>query len=207
MKNLRKNLLAAAVVTVLGVSTLALAGPGGGFGPGSDGPMGGGPGDCPMVGGGPDGPDGPGGPGGPGGRQGRMAMMQQFHAERMELLEYRLKLKPEQQAAWKTFITAQNAHHAQMAQVREEMRDKEPTTALAQFGERVQFMEQRLANLKTMAKAAGDFYATLDPTQKKVMDDFFLTTRPMHRKMRGFGAPPVSLDPGAQSPQAPQPAQ
>lgn len=198
MNNLRKNLLAATVAAVLGISTIALAGPGGGFGPG-DGSMGGGPGDCAMAGGGPD------GPGGPGGRSGRLAMMQQFHAERMELLEYRLKLKPEQQAAWKAFITAQDAHHAQMAEMRQELRDKE-STATAQFEERVKLMEQNLASLKTMAKAAGDLYATLDPTQKKVMDDFF-TTRPMHRRMRGFGAPPVSPDPGAQPAQTPQSAQ
>lgn len=201
MKNLHKNLLAAAIVAVLGASTFALAGPGGGFGPGGDGPMGDGPGDCAMAGG----PGGPGGPNGPGGRPDRMAMMQQLHAERMELLEYRLKLKPEQQAVWKAFIAAQNAHHAQMAEMRQELRDKEPT-AIAQFDERVKLMEQNLTSLKTMAKAAGDLYTTLDPTQKKVMDDFF-TTRPMHRKMRGFGAPPVSPDPGAQPIQTPQPAQ
>ena len=118
-----------------------------------------------------------------GGKQ-RMEMMQQHHAERMELLEARLKLKPEQQTAWKGFMTAQSAHHATMMEIREEMRDKE-TTALAHFEERVQGMEQRLTSMKTVLKAGTDLYAALDPEQKKVMDKFF-TDRPMHRMMRGM---------------------
>jgi len=183
MKTLRKRLLIAATVAGLGLGTVALAGPWGG-----QGPMGGGMGDCPMMGG-----DGPGmergrmggGPGGPGGR---MEMMQQRHAERMELLEARLKLKPEQQAAWKGFLAAQDARRADKMKMREEMRDRE-TTVMAQFEEQIQAMEQHLASTKTVAKAAGDLYAALDPDQKKVMDNFF-TDRPMRRMMRGAGAPP-----------------
>ncbi len=57
---------------------------------------------------------------------------------------------------------------------------------MAHFEEQTQAMEQNLTSMKAMTKAAGDLYATLDPTQKKVMDDFF-TTRPMHRMMRGGG--------------------
>lgn len=124
-----------------------------------------------------------------GGPEQRMAMMQRYHAERMELLEARLKLKPEQQAAWKAFTAAQDAHHAEMMKIRQELRDQE-TTAMAHFEERVQAMEQRLASMKTMVKAAGDLYAALDPEQKQVMDQFF-TDRPMRRMMRGAGAPPA----------------
>lgn len=126
---------------------------------------------------------------GGGGPEQRQAMMQQFHAERMELLEARLKLKPEQQAAWKTFTTAQDAHHAAMMKMREEMRDQE-TTAMAHFEERAQAMEQNLASMKTMIQAAGDLYTALDPQQKQIMDKFF-TDRPMRRMMRGTGAPPA----------------
>ena len=66
MKTLRKRLLIAATVAGLGLGTVALAGPWGG-----QGPMGGGMGDCPMMGG-----DGPGMErgrmgGGPGGQIGR----------------------------------------------------------------------------------------------------------------------------------------
>lgn len=174
MKTLRKHLLTAATVMGLGLTTIAFAGP-----PwGGHGPMGGG--DCPMMGHGRMGGGGP---------EQRQAMMQQFHAERMELLEARLKLKPEQQAAWKTFTTAQDAHHAAMMKMREEMRDQE-TTAMAHFEERAQAMEQNLASMKTMIQAAGDLYTALDPQQKQIMDKFF-TDRPMRRMMRGTGAPPA----------------
>jgi hypothetical protein len=131
-----------------------------------------------------------------GGPQQRMEMMRQFHAERMELLEARLKLNPGQQDAWKAFLATQDAHHAEMMKIRQEMRDRE-TTAMAHFGERVQGMEQNLASMKTMVKTAGELYAVLDPAQQKVMDDFF-TNRPMHRMMRGQAGQPV---PPAQQPQ------
>ena len=148
-----------------------------------------------MMGG--EGPMMDGGPGG--GPQRRMEMMRQFHAERMELLEARLKLKPDQQNAWKAFLVAQDAHHAAMMKIQREMRDRE-TTAMAQFEERVQGMEQNLASMKVMVKAAGDLYTALDPTQKKVMDDFF-TNRPMHRMMRGQADQPIPPIPPAQQPQ------
>lgn len=187
MKPLRKKLLTAVAVVGLGLATVAVANPWGGHGP-----MGGGMGDCPMMGGGPG--HGHGRMGGD--PQQRMAMMQRFHAERMELLEGRLKLKPEQQAAWKAFLAAQDTHHADMMKLKQDMRDRE-TTAIAHFEERIQGMEQHLTSMKAMAKAAGDLYATLDPTQKKAMDDFF-TDRPMHRMMRGQTGQPVPPAPPVQ---------
>ena len=188
MKPLRKKLLTAVAIAGLGLGTVAIANPWGGHGP-----MGGSSaGDCPMMGG---------GKGHGHGRMGgdpeqRAAMMQRFHAERMELLEARLKLKPEQQAAWKAFLGTQDAHHDAMRKNWQDMRDKDET-ALAHFEERIQGMEQHLASMKTMAKAAGDLYASLDPTQKKVADDFF-TDRPMHRMMRGQGGQPTPPAPPAQ---------
>ncbi len=187
MKTLRKPLLIATVVAGLGLGAVALAGPWGGHGP-----MGDGMGDCPMMGGGRGMGRGPMG----GNPEFRMERMRQFHAERMELLEARLKLKPEQQDAWKAFLAAQDAHHAEKMKIRQEMRDQE-TTAMARFEQRLQAMEQNLASMKTMVKAAGDLYTALDPEQKQVMDQFF-TDRPMRRMMRGAGAPPVSPTPPAQ---------
>ncbi len=180
MKALRTKLLTAAVIAGLGLTTAAFAGPWGGHGP-----MGGGMDDCPMMGGGPGMGHGRMG----GGPEQRQAMMRQFHAERMELLEARLKLKPEQQAVWKGFLAAQDAHHDAMRKNWREMRDQE-TTALAQFQERAQAMEQNLASMKVMVKAASDLYAALDPEQKQVMDKFF-TDRPMRRMMRGPDAVPA----------------
>ena len=180
MKTLHNKLLIAAAVVGLGLTTVGFASPWGGHGP-----MGGG--DCPM---------GHGRMGG-GGWEQRQAMMQQHHAERMELLEARLKLKPEQQAAWKAFTTAQDAHHSTMMKMRAEMRDQE-TTAMAHFEEKAQAMEQNLTSMKTMIKAAGDLYATLDPQQKQVMDKFF-TEQPMRRMMRGGDAPPAPPAPPTKS--------
>ena len=45
------------------------------------------------------------------------------------------------------------------------MQDRE--TALAQFEVRVQIMEQRLAGMKAVTKAAGDLYGVLDPDQNR----------------------------------------
>jgi len=189
MKTLRKNLLAAAVVAGVGLPTIALAGPWGGQGPMG----GGGMGDCPMMGGyGPGMGRGPMGDG-PGYR---MERMRQFHAERMELLEARLKLKPDQQNAWKGFLAAQDVHHAEKMKMRQERRDRD-ATAMAHFEEQTQAMEQNLASMKALTKAAGDLYATLDPEQKQVMDKFF-TDRPMRRMMRGADAPPAPPAPPAQ---------
>jgi len=175
MKSLRKRLLVATTVAGIGLATIAFAGPGGGHGP----MMGGGP-DC-QMGGGPRG----------GGFGQRHAMMQQYHAERMELLAARLKLKPEQESAWKAFLGAQDARHAAMFKTRQEMRMQDRETALAQFEVRVQIMEQRLAGMKAVTKAAGDLYGVLDPDQKQVMDKFF-TERPMWRG-RGRGQGPAAM--------------
>ncbi|NMQ18333.1 hypothetical protein E4P82_03445 [Candidatus Competibacter phosphatis] len=183
MKTLRKRLLIAATVAGIGLTTAAFAGPWGGHGP----MMGGGP-DC-QMGGGPRG----------GGFGQRHAMMQQYHAERMELLAARLKLKPEQESAWKAFLGAQDARHAAMFKTRQEMRMQDRETALAQFEVRVQIMEQRLAGMKAVTKAAGDLYGVLDPDQKQVMDKFF-TERPMWRgrgQGRGQGPAAMSGQPAA----------
>jgi len=184
-----KTLLAAAIAAGLGLTTIAFAGPWGGHGP-----MMGGGGDCPMMKGG----------GHHGGGYGqRHAMMEQYRAERMELLAARLKLKPEQEAAWKGFLAAQDAHHAVMFNAKQEMHDQDET-ALEHFQERAQFMEQNLASMKDMIKATGDLYAALDANQKQVMDKFF-TDRPAWRGQgqgRGRG-PAAGPAPSANAPDEP----
>lgn len=176
MKILRKSVLAAAIVTGLGWSAMTVAGPWGGHGS-----MGAG---CPMMGDGPMMGSGQGR-----GGEWRHAMRQQRHAERMELLAARLKLKPEQETAWKGFLAAQEARFEARAKARQEMRDKDDT-ALAHFEERVQFMEKNLTSMKAVHKAAGDLYANLDPSQKQVMDKFF-TDRPAWPE-RGAGRGPTT---------------
>lgn len=155
MKPLRKKLLVAAVATSLSLGGLAVSAK----------PWGNGD-DCPMGG------RGYGRMGGD--PQQWMERRQQRHAERMELLEARLKLTAEQQTAWKNFLAAQDAQRAERMKFRQAQRDSSrATTVPARFEERIQGMEQRLAGMKTMAKAAGDFYAVLNDGQKQVMDQFF----------------------------------
>lgn len=170
MKTPRKTLLAIAMIAGLGVTAASLASPWGGQGR----MMGQGPEDCPMM---------KGGHRWGGDPEQRAALMRERHAERMELLEARLKLQPGQQAAWQAFVAAQTAHRDTMWQGRRAMRDQ-ATTAPALFEQRIQGMEQRLASLKTTAQAANDLYATLDAEQKQVMDRFF-TDRPQRSMMRG----------------------
>jgi len=170
MKMPRKTLIAIAMIAGLGATAVAGAGSWGGHGR----MMGHGPGDCPMMRGGHKWGGGP---------EQRAAMMRERHAERMELLEARLKLKPEQGAAWQAFVAARTAHHETMWQGRRAMRDR-ATTAPALFEQRIQGMEQRLASMKTTAQAANDLYAALDAEQKQVMDRFF-TDRPQRGMTRG----------------------
>jgi hypothetical protein len=182
MKTPRKTLLAITMIAGLGVTAAAVAGPGGGHGR----MMGYGPEDCPMMRGGHKWGGGP---------EQRAAMMRERQAERMELLEARLKLQPEQQAAWQAFVAARTAHHDAMWQGRRAMRDR-ATTAPAHFEQRIQGMEQRLASMKTTAQAANDLYATLDAEQKQVMDRFF-TERPRRGMMRG--GPAATLEQAAEA--------
>ena len=164
MKPVRKRLLITAIAASLGLGGLAVsASPWGEDGPmrgwGHHGRMGGDP-------------------------QQWMERKQQRHAERMELLEARLKLRPEQQVAWKNFLAAQDAHHSEQMKFWQARRDSNTaTTVPARLEARIQAMEQRLAGMKTMAKAAGDFYTVLDADQKQVMDQSFQQRR--GRGMRG----------------------
>ena len=169
MKALSKTLLALTTAAGLGLATISVAGPGS-------------MGDCPM-----------GGYGKGYGRMGgnpeqHMAMKKQFHAEQMELLAGRLNLSADQQPAWKAFLAAQDAHLADKMNRHQAMRDQQGTTPMAHMDAKIQGMEQHLASMKAMAKATGDFYATLNPTQKQAMDEFF-ASRPMHRMMGGKGGP------------------
>jgi hypothetical protein len=181
MKTPRKTLLAIAMIAGLGVTAAAVAGPGGGYGR----MMGQGPEDCPMMRGGHKWGGGP---------EQRAVMMRERHAERMELLEARLKLQPEQQATWQAFVAAQTAYHDAMWPGRRAMRDRE-TTAPAHFEQRVQRMEQRLASMKSTTQAAGELYATLDAYPKQVLLGLF-TERPPRRMRRG--GPPATPEQAAE---------
>lgn len=107
-----------------------------------------------------------------------------FMQQQTQQLETYLQLKPDQQAVWKAFAEAMAAHHQAMTEGRGGMR-QEGANAVERFNSHVQFMEARLAEMKTVAKAAENLYAVLSPEQKAVMDLFFDRPAP-----RGFGGPP-----------------
>lgn len=161
MKTTHKLAIASALSLGL-VSAAALSGPGGmGMGMG----MGGG---CAGY-----------GPGGghhrmmSGNMEQRAEMMQQRHAERMELLKYRLQLTPEQEAAWQNLVDAQKSHHETMGQRPRQGDQQGEVNFVDRFDNRIQFMEQRLAGMKEVAQAANALYTQLDPEQQQVMDEFF----------------------------------
>lgn len=195
MKALRKHLLLGAVIAGLGVSGGAMAGPWGGPGPRSMGE------NCPTMGGGGGFGAMMGGEYRMGPRQ-RQAMMRQHHAERMELLAARLKLKPEQEAGWQSFLNAQDTHRRTKFEAIRAMRRNRPDTVQGYFDGRVQLMEQNLASMKTLNKALADFYTTLDPAQKQVMDKFF-TERPNWQGRGGRRAMANDAPPQAGTPEGP----
>ena len=114
----------------------------------------------------------------------RWEMMQQHHAERMELLEHRLQLKPDQKAVWQAFVDAQTTHRNTMHGGPRQRQQQGQVNVPEYFNNRVQFMEQRLTSLQDMAKAASDLYATLTPEQQKMIDDF-LASRPGYGRKGG----------------------
>ncbi len=100
---------------------------------------------------------------------------------RLDSLKVYLQLQPEQQEAWQGFAGAMEAHHQAMA-ARRQGREENDNSVVEHFNDRIQFMEARLAEMKTLAKAGEALYAVLTPEQKAVMDQFF-----SHRRSGGKG--------------------
>lgn len=121
------------------------------------------------------------------------ARIQKFHEERVKALEEALKPKPEQQAAWKAFVAAQEAHHKDMTKPFE--KPAADASALVVMETRVKAVEQNLTSLKAAAKALGDLYPLLDADQKKVIDKF--CTEQPKRGMRARLAPAAPNPPAA----------
>ncbi len=108
----------------------------------------------------------------------------EFMQQQTQQLGTYLQLKTDQQAAWKAFAEAMDAHHQAMAGRRGGMR-QDGANAVERFNRHIQFMEARLGEMKTVAQAAKKLYDVLSPEQKAVMDQFFDRPGP-----RGFGGPP-----------------
>lgn len=153
MKVMNKRFAIISTAAALGLASLAWAGPDG---------------DCPGFGGGPG--DGPGG-GMRGAPEQRWDMIQERQEARLNLLKERLNLTDDQQPAWQTFETAQKAQRSLNKGDMEQLEAAQ--TVPERFAQRIQFMEQRLSSMQTLAKAADDLYTQLSPAQKAVMDTQF----------------------------------
>jgi Spy/CpxP family protein refolding chaperone len=83
----------------------------------------------------------------------------------LDTLKTELKLTAKQESAWQAFEKT----------VREQLTSHGPAPAGTTAGtdpmqSRIAFMEQRLAGMKTVAKARADLYKVLTPEQKAVLD-------------------------------------
>lgn len=113
--------------------------------------------------------------GGPEGHMGRMdpAKMQAMVAQRAEALKAQLKLTPEQEPAWQTFMAAMKPDARAMPQrpSREEM-DKltTPERIDKMRALRDQQHKDMQAAMDKRDEATKTFYATLNADQKKVFD-------------------------------------
>lgn len=93
------------------------------------------------------------------------------HAERMAGLKEKLKLAPEQEAAWKAFADASQPGPRRMGADREAMRAELEKLTTPQRLDRMQAMaEMRHARMAERVAATRSFYAQLSPEQQRVFD-------------------------------------
>ncbi|AXE29820.1 hypothetical protein DK842_07910 [Chromobacterium phragmitis] len=107
----------------------------------------------------------------------RDAMM----AKRMQALHDKLKIQPNQEAAWQTFA----------ASMKPEKMEKPPMSDKATAPQRMEDMMQRQqAHMQQRLDALKAFYAQLTPEQQKIMDQMHgpRGKEPRHKK----GAPPAN---------------
>jgi protein CpxP len=99
-------------------------------------------------------------------------------AERMSGLKEKLKLAPEQEAAWNAFASASQPGMRHMGADREAMRGEFEKLNTPQRLERMQAMsELRRARMAERAEATKAFYAQLTAEQQSVFDAEAMPTR------------------------------
>jgi protein CpxP len=98
---------------------------------------------------------------------GNSAAMQE---QRLDKLKSDLQLQPNQEGAWQAYTTTlkslRDSRKAQWQQAK-----AQPAATLPErLDQHVAFAKQREADLETMVNATKQFYSTLMPTQRAVMD-------------------------------------
>jgi hypothetical protein len=105
----------------------------------------------------------------------RETMGSEFNLHVLDV-QRRLKLQPQQQAAWDTY--AQRVRALMLDQLRGIPRAPENEDAPHQINRRVDVVRNRLAAMEDVADAAGQLYTLLSPEQRKLADELLPTTVP-----------------------------
>ncbi|UTH75958.1 Spy/CpxP family protein refolding chaperone [Chromobacterium sp. IIBBL 290-4] len=111
------------------------------------------------------------------------AKMEAMRAKHLQMLHDKLKIQPQQEAAWQTFTASMK--HEKMA--KPAMDDK------ATAPERMeQMMQRHQAEMQKHLDALKAFYAQLTPEQQKIMDHMHGPRGKMDHRGRPEGAPPAN---------------
>jgi len=89
-----------------------------------------------------------------------------FFAKHQQMLHDKLKIQPEQEAAWKTFSDAVKPMD-HMMEHKPDLKASAPEAMQA----RVDMMQKHLDMLQKRSEATKTFYQQLNPEQKKVFDE------------------------------------
>lgn len=129
----------------------------------------------------------PGGANGPGMNRGYGPPTGDTVGQSLSNLHGRLSLRPEQESAWQGFANAVRQQTREMQSMQGSML-RPPPTAPERLTRMAQFMQQRAAGMTAVAQALTKLYATLDDTQRSIVDEEFPAPPP---RGMGGGAPPI----------------
>jgi periplasmic protein CpxP/Spy len=107
-------------------------------------------------------------------KHGNFAAMQ---AQRLDKLKSDLQLQPNQQGAWEAYTTTLKSLGDSRKAQWQQAKAQPAATLPDRLDQHVNFAKQREADLETMVSATKQFYSTLTPEQRAIMDK-----RPEHGK-------------------------
>lgn len=109
-------------------------------------------------------------------KHGNFAAMQEQHLEK---LKSDLQLQPNQEGAWEAYTTTLKSLHDSRKAQWQQAKAQPAATLPDRLDQHVNFAKQREADLEAMVSATKQFYSTLTPAQRTIMDK---------RAARGRGA-------------------
>ena len=98
------------------------------------------------------------------------ARMEAMRQERLNNLHTVLRLRPNQEGAWRSFVQATTMDRNEWGDPREQRDAMRTMTTPQRLDMMVQHMDEHAANLHKRADATKTFYAQLSPEQQKVFD-------------------------------------